>query len=357
VIITMVVVLAGAGVAVAVVVPLRHRAKPGPVDNAAGTSLATVARQTLTSQTSVSGTLGYAGTYDVINQARGTLTAAPAIGQVIHQGQVLYRVDGKPVVLLYGSTPAYRALAEGSTASDVSGPDVRQLNHDLVALGYASKADLDPNSDEFSWATKAAVEKLQDDLDVDETGSLALGQIVFLPAAIRITSVVATVGGQAGSGPLLKATSTARQVIVALDAAQQSTVRVGDQVVITLPDNRATPGRVASVGKVATVPSGSSSSTPTIEVHIAPTHPASTGRLDQAPVQVSITTDTVRDALVVPVNALLSLAGGGYAVEVAADEVRRLVPVSLGLFDDSDGLVQITGAGIRAGQHVVVPAT
>jgi len=222
VIITMVVVLAGAGVAVAVVVPLRHRAKPGPVDNAAGTSLATVARQTLTSQTSVSGTLGYAGTYDVINQARGTLTAAPAIGQVIHQGQVLYRVDGKPVVLLYGSTPAYRVLAEGATASDVSGPDVRQLNHDLVALGYASKADLDPDSDEFSWATKAAVEKLQDDLDVDETGSLALGQIVFLPAAIRITSVVATVGGQAGSGPLLKATSTARQVIVALDLQGRS---------------------------------------------------------------------------------------------------------------------------------------
>ena len=72
---------------------------------------------------------------------------------------------------------------------------------------------------------------------------------------------------------------------------------------------------------------------------------------------MSITTDIVRDALVVPVNALLSLAGGGYAVELAADEVRRLVPVSLGLFDDSDGLVQITGAGIRAGQHVVVPAT
>jgi multidrug efflux pump subunit AcrA (membrane-fusion protein) len=95
-----------------------------------------------------------------------------------------------------------------------------------------------------------------------------------------------------------------------------------------------------------------------VEVDITLDHPSAAGSLDQAPVQVQITTDTAKGALVVPVNALLSLAGGGYAVEVVnAAGVHRLVPVSLGLFDDAEGLVQVSGSGVRAGQRVVVPAS
>jgi hypothetical protein len=335
----------------------RHRASTASADNAAATSTATITRRSLSARTSVDGTLGYAGGYTVLGQAHGTITAVPAVGQVIRQGQVLYRVDGQPVVLLYGSTPAYRALAEGAHASDVTGADVAQLNRDLVALGYASSSELDPSSDEFGWATKAAIEKLQDHLGVEQTGQLALGQVVFLPTAARVTTVSATIGGQAG-GPVLTATSVTRQVTVNLDAAQQSQVKVGDKVTITLPNGQTTPGRVTSVGKVATTPVGGSDSTPTVEVHITPTDAAATGTLDKAPVQVAIITDTVRDALVVPVNALLALAGGGYGVEVvAADGVHRLLPVTVGLFDDTAGLVQVSGAGLAAGQRVVVPAS
>jgi hypothetical protein len=360
------VVLAGAAVAVDRTHPFgvdfahplgqRHHSPSTVPDNAATTSLVTVARRSLSAQTSVNGTLGYAGEYTVLGQAHGTITALPAVGQVIRQGQVLYRVDGQPVVLLYGSTPAYRTLAEGAQASDVTGADVAQLNRDLVALGYASSAELNPSSDEFGWATKAAIEKLQDDLGIEQTGELDLGQVVFLPTAARVTTVSATIGGQTG-GPVLTATSVTRQVTVNLDAAQQSQVKVGDKVTITLPNGQTTPGRVRSVGKVATTPAGSDS-TPTVEVDITPTDAAATGTLDKAPVQVAIITDTVRDALVVPVNALLALAGGGYGVEVvAADGVHHLVAVQLGLFDDTAGLVQVSGAGLAAGQHVVVPAS
>ena len=71
---------------------------------------------------------------------------------------------------------------------------------------------------------------------------------------------------------------------------------------------------------------------------------------------VTITTSTVANALVVPVDALLARAAGGYAVEVVdADGIHRLVPVTLGLFDDADGLVQVTGTGLAAGQSIVVP--
>jgi hypothetical protein len=333
-----------------------HAATPS-ADNGAATTTATVARRTLAARTSLPGTLGYAGEYSVGGQGRGTITWLPAVGQVIRQGHVLYRVDGQPIILLYGTVPAYRALAEGAEASDVTGADVAQLNRDLVALGYGSDADLDRSSDEFGWATKAAIKELQHDLGVEQTGKLELGQVLFLPTAARVTSVSGTLGGPAG-GAVLKASSTRRQVVVNLDANLQSQVTVGETVTITLPNGRTTPGRVTSVGKVATAPASGSNSTSTVEVEITPTDSAATGTLDRASVQVAITTDTVRNALVVPVNALLALAGGGYAVEVvAADEVHRLVPVQLGLFDDSEGLVQVSGTGLVAGQPVVVPAS
>ena len=354
-------IVVAAGAVLAVVDPFggTGASNGGVADNAAATSLTTVAHRSLSAQTNVSATLGYAGTYDVVNQAHGTITALPAVGQVVSQGQVLYQVSGGPVVLLYGSVPAYRSLSEGASPADVSGPDVQQLNADLVALGYATSSELDPNSDEFGWWTKEALEKLQAHLGVTQDGTLALGQAVFLPTAARVTQVPATLGAEAQPGPVLTATSTTRQVTIALDASQQSEVKVGDKVSITLPNNQTTPGVVSAVGTVATSSSGGGGSgSPTITVQVTPTDPTATGSLDQAPVQVSITTATVNDALVVPVDALLALSGGGYAVEVvSSDGVHHLVPVTLGLFDDADGLVQVSGQGLAAGQRVVVPAT
>jgi hypothetical protein len=363
--------------AVAGVVGQNAPSKPDTGDNADPTSLAMVANQDLTSQTEVSATLGYAGSYTVVNQAgsgapsssagtssggtSGTFTLLPAVGQLVNQGQVLYEVDGDPVVLLYGSTPAYRSLSEGKT-----GTDVTEVNADLVALGDATTSELSPTSDYFSFETMYALKKLQVALGVNETGTLPLGQAVFLPTAALVTSVTATLGGPAQPGAtVLAATSTARQVSIDLDASQQSEVKAGDKVIITLPDNRTTPGVIDSVGAVATAPSasssgegGSGSATPTITVLITPTDPAATGNWDQAPVDVTITTASVSNVLVVPVAALLALAGGGYSVEVVStDGVHHLVPVSLGLFDDADGLVQVTGLGLAAGQHVVVPAS
>ncbi len=156
----------------------------------------------------------------------------------------------------------------------------------------------------------------------------------------------------------MSATSTVRQISIPLDADQQSEVAVGDHVAITLPNNQITPGVIyfsrdsrhyAERQQLRRVP--------IITVLVKPTDPAATGSWDQAPVEVSITTGAVRNVLVVPVDALLALSGGGYAVEVAGgDGIRQLVPVSLGIFDDVDGLVQVSGPGLSAGQRVVVPA-
>lgn len=356
-----------AGAVLAVTDPFASPAgrSSGGLDNSVPTTTGTVTRQTLTSQTSVNGTLGYAGSYSVVNQAHGTLTALPAVGQVVSQGQVLYRVADAPVVLLYGSTPAYRDLAEGSS-TPLAGPDVQQLDADLVALGDATSTEIPAGTDEFTYWTKVGVEKLQASLGVTQTGTLALGQVVFLPTAARITGLASTVvlGGSVQPGtPVLTASSTTRVVTVSLDAAQESEVKVGDKVTVTLPDRHTTPGVVSSVGTVATVPSGAGqgtgkSATPTITVVVKPTDPKATGTLDQAPVQVAITTASAPNVLVVPVDALLALSGGGYALEVVgANGTHSLVPVGLGIFDDAESMVQVRGAGLRAGQRIVVPGT
>lgn len=357
--------IAGAGVVGAdkfglVSLPTNPFGKPAPSGgkgNGGATSLSTVARRDLSSQTSAPGTLGYAGSYVVVNHAQGTLTSLPSVGQVISQGQVLYRVDDSPVALLYGSTPAYRTLAVGASAAAVAGPDVQQLNADLVALGYVSSSNLSPTSDEFTSWTTYGVEKLQAALGLQQTGQLTLGQVIFLPTAARITAVQGNLGGEAGPDqPLLTATSTTRQVTVNLDATEQSQVAVGDQVGISLPNGKSTPGTVTSVGSVATA--GSQGASPTVPVLITPTDSAATGSLDQAPVNVTITTATVKDALVVPVAALLARPGGSYAVEVVDGRgAHHLVPVTLGLFDDADGLVQVTNTKLQAGQRVVVPSS
>jgi hypothetical protein len=340
----------------------------GVSDNAAPISLQTVRQGTLSQLVNASGTLGYlaqadGSPYHVVNQAQSAFTQLPTAGQVIGCGRTLYDVANNPVVLLCGSTPAYRTLSEGD-----SGPDVEQLNANLVHLGDAISSELDPSSDYFGSETAYALEQLQAKLGEDQTGSLNLGQAVFLPGPLRITNTTAMLGSLAHPGvSVVQATSTSRQVQVQLDAAEQSSVKVGDKAQITLPDNTATPGTITQIGTVASSSgsgssdssgSGSGSSTATIPIYITLKDPKAAGRLDQAPVRVQITTAGVNNALIVPVDALVAQSGGGYAVEtVDARGVHHLVPVTVGLFDDADGLVQVTSASLAAGERVVVPST
>ena len=282
-----------------------------------------------------------------------TFTTLPAVGQIVRRGQSLYAISGTPVVLFYGPVAPWRAFALGMSA----GRDVAELNANLDALGYGKGLA----GNRFTVATAAAIRALQSAHGVRATGELLLGSVVFGPGPARVTSVTPTLGATVQPGPVLAITSTVRRVAIQLDAAQQAEVKVGDPVTITLPDNRTTPGKVTYVGSVATVPSsdqggGGGPSTPTIDVDVTPTDPAATGSLDQAPVDVSITTASVKDALVVPVAALLALGSGGYAIEqIDSNGVHRLVAVELGIFDDADGIVQVSGAGVAAGRRIVVP--
>jgi len=148
-------------------------------------------------------------------------------------------------------------------------------------------------------------------------------------------------------------------VTIPLDASQQSEVEAGDKVTVTLPDGVTTPGVISSVGTVATTTTPVQGQGPatTIPVLVKLTDPSAAGTWDQAPVTVNITTATARGVLAVPVTALVARSPGGYVVEVVGPgSTRRWVPVTPGIFDDANGLVQVSGA-LRPGQRVVVASS
>lgn len=348
------------GAAVTYLATTRPTSAPasGNVANKTDNTVATVAieRRTLSSQTKLAGTLGYAEHYTVVNNLGGYYTELPQAGegQIVKQGDVLYRVGAKPVVLLNGTIAAWRALRVGDTGSDVA-----QLNADLAALGLMSPSAT-PGT--FDAETEHAVRKLQERIGAAPTGMLALGDVVFLPAPLRIVSVGASLGTPAHAGtPIIEATSVKRVITAQLSASEQALVKVGERVNIFVNpggiNEQRMSGMISKVETVANVSSGSADASPTFGVQIAPENSQALGPYDQLPVQVAITNASVADALVVPVTALMALAGQGYAVEVVGtDGTHRLVPVQLGIFNDSDGLVQVKSPELQAGQRVVVAA-
>jgi hypothetical protein len=359
-------VLAGAAVLVAVsatggVVVMSGAEQATAAAQGPPANTATVERGRLSDMVSQYGTLTYrarsdGSPYAVINRARGIYTKLPNGGDRIGCGDVLYRVNDKPVLLLFGSTPTYRSLSKGA-----SGPDVTELNANLVHLGYATRAQLDPSSNSFSSETASVLEKLQSKLGEDQTGSLDLGQAVFLPESVRVAEVTGELGGSAQpDSKVLSATSDTLEVQLALDPSQQGQVKTGDPAQITLPGNKSMTGKVDRLGRVAQVPAGQNTSAgaATIPAYLSLDHPEQARGLDKAPVQVEITTKGVESALSVPVTAIVGKSGGGFAVEVVrAGGRRELVAVKLGLFDTAGGRVQVVQGDLRVGEHVVVPSS
>ncbi len=135
----------------------------------------------------------------------GVVTDVVASGETLEQGDVLYYVNGEPVVVMYGDVPAYRTLRDLS--ENMTGADVQQLEEALVALGY------DPDllasvDDEFTDYTETMVERWQEDLGVEETGQVAFGDVIFIPEASEIVSVHVAVGDSVNAGQPVVTIST-----------------------------------------------------------------------------------------------------------------------------------------------------
>jgi peptidoglycan hydrolase-like protein with peptidoglycan-binding domain len=343
------------------------------VTSSIATGTALVVRTDVREQTQVTGTLGYAGSYSVIAPAgsaasgpaagsASVITWLPSAGATVRRGQPAYAVNGRPVPLFYGIHPAWRDMVPGMTP----GPDVRQLQQNLAALGYGAGLSADG---QFGLATEQAIERWQQAAGLPVTGTVPLGQVAFLPGPLLVSQQLAAVGGPVPNGtPILQGTGTTQDVQIALDPTLAPTLRPGIQIVVTLPDGSTDPGVITQVSRVAQNPASSSQSqqgppngqqSAVIPVTARLLRPVR-GALDQAPVQVAITSADDRGVLAVPITALLAQPGGRFAVVVvtshAGRTLRRTVPVTTGLFDEIAGLVEVTGPGLTAGQHVAVPS-
>jgi peptidoglycan hydrolase-like protein with peptidoglycan-binding domain len=308
-------------------------------------STAQVVRQTLRDTKTVDGELGYGPTTAVTNRLAGTVTAVPGTGTVVARGQQLYKVDNRPVVLMYGAVPAYRALASGT-----KGDDVKQLEENLAALGYTGFTV----DDEYTSATARAVEAWQASLGLDKTGRVDLGRVVFTPGPVRVDSVQAVPGQPAGAGqPVLDQTGTTRVVTVRLDVTDERLAKTGAAVHVKLPDGKLVDGTVQRVSTVIE-PGGQNSDPKTqLEVIVSMADPNAGAGYDTASVQVTFTAAERKDVLTVPVAALVALSEGGYGLEVVEGTTSRYVRVDTGLF--ADGRVEVTGDSIQEGTTVGMP--
>jgi hypothetical protein len=340
--------LCGAAVTVAV------RGTPAPAaPNPPPVGTASIVRTDLASTVLAQGTLGYTASPPVVNGLSGTYTSVLAAGTVVQPGQTLYRVDNEPVVLMNGDVPAWRPFAPGMT----DGPDVRQLEANLIELGDARGLFSQAGS-QYGPAAVAAVELWQTALGVPATGSVDLGAIVFQPSAVRIDAATVALGQRASAGDLpYRVTTTTRSVSVPLTPSDP-TVPVGQQVSIQLPSGATTPGLVTAVGPPpASGSSSSSGSSPgsnaSTVLTVTPADPAATGAANGEGVQVALTVQSVRNVLAVPIAALVALAGGGYGLEVVEHSgVHQLVGVQTGVFAGGD--VQVSSDGLTSGTRIVV---
>lgn len=376
---------------------------------------------------------------EVVNRLNGTVTDVVAPGTVLNEGDIAYWVNGEPVVVLYGDTPAYRTMNDartnlegadilqleqyldaagyddvgiavdgeftsgtaavvenwqedigatvdgvvglgevlfvdgplevrsvdieiGDTVNDgrpvltiegstpTTGDDVQQLEINLADLGYDADGRLTVDG-VFDEATTEAIMAWQTDLGVEVDGVVDLGEIVFVPSAIRVADQIATPGTAVNPGTGILAVSSAEKVVTLdLPAEDQDLLEVGDAVVVELPDGT---DASAAVTDVATVASVNQQGNAVFEVTIVLDDPAVAAGLDEAPVDVEIVTDSAEDVIAVPVTALVALSEGGYAVEVAGGSGTHLVAVDPGFF--ADGMVEVTSAELAPGDRVVVP--
>jgi peptidoglycan hydrolase-like protein with peptidoglycan-binding domain len=240
-----------------------------------------------------------------------------------------------------GSIPMWRDLGPGID----DGADVQQLESVLAALGFADDYDVTVDAD-WTDATTRAVKAFQEAYGQDDDGTITVGEIVFIAAPVRVDSV-AGVPGQPTTEAGIEVTGVAQVVRVDVAIEDVGLVDPGDTVDVELPTGDRVPGTVAAIGDAVTDANGST----TLPVDVVVD-----GGLDVpngTPVEVLVSIIAAENALAVPVEAVLALAEGGYAVEVRDTAgTTHLVGVQLGAF--ADGMVEIIG-DVADGTDVVVP--
>lgn len=296
-----------------------------------------VERTTLTDRIKVDGDLGNGTPAQVIGRRPGTVTRLPSPGEQFERGKVLYEVNAVGVPVFFGGTPLYREMKNGVP----DGEDVKMLQENLLALGYR---ELGVASGKFGQRTAAAVKRWQKSVKAEQTGVVSPGDVVVVAGPVRVQAVAVQPGAPA-EGPLLTVTGLGRVVAVDLTDAQRRLARADAKVRVHLPGGKTAPGTVREVG-TKTV-----DDKPKPFATIALDDPALAASAEPGRVTVEFEGERRENVLAVPVQALLALREGGYAVEVVDGGNSRHIAVRTGMF--AGGMVEISGDGLTEGMTVV----
>lgn len=336
-------VVGGLIVAAGMLVASQSDPAPPPSTQLVETDTVEVVVVDLVETETVSGNLRFEDARGIRSSVSGTLTALPRSGDVIGSGDVLFEIDGSPSYVMAGDRPAWRRFVDGMDP----GADVAQLETELARLGLF---DGEPD-EEFDDVTEQAIEDWRQSVGLEEGGTIELGRVYFLSDSVRVGTLSVEVGQTVAPGlVLLEVTSLDQEVVLELDPDELDLVDEGMPVIVVLPEGDEIEGRVDRIGRSARARSPEPGSPVVVDVYV------SIGDrvldLDRAPVEVEIEIDRAAGVLAVPVRALVSLSGGGYALEVERDGSTELIGVETGEF--ADGLVEVSGA-ISEGDRVVIP--
>lgn len=305
-----------------------------------------IVRGNLTGETPRPGVLTYSGGRAVVSASNGTVTELRGTGKKVGIGDWLYRVDNASIIVLRGRLPAWRDFGPGMS----DGPDVQQLESSLRELGFFVQ---EPD-EKFTWWTGDAIRRWQKSLGRKETPTVERSSVVFLPGPVRVSQRRVAVGDALAAGAaVMDVTGVTKKIDIELKSVDQGLAKLGRKVRVELPGGKTAKGRITSVGSPTEKESNGTPSMIVPVVVTLDTAKAARG-LERASVTVSFPSDSRKDVLSVPVDALIALPGGGTGVEVVASDgsVRR-VPVTTGLF--AAGKVEVSGKELAAGLDVVVP--
>lgn len=356
--------VAGAGLTVVGVAIAASRENDGQLVSVDLTTVAVEQRDVVLYST-FAGDLGYGDAATVSANGSGVVTSVAAEGSDLSRGEVLYEIDSEPVALLYGDLPEWRTL---STSSD-DGPDILQLETNLAALGYTADGHMTVD-DDFTYYTGVALKAWETDLGFSTPDKVfEPSEAVFLPGPIRVDSAVTrgTVASQgtqileaaivadvtdtvSGDHTVTSASAPTLVVTLAVSTSGQSVFSEGATVEVVLADGTAVDGLVTSVGDTPRRVSQGPDSDLVVDVVVTVTGDPEI--LIEGPANVKVPMETIEDALMVPVRALVALLEGGYGVQVEDDAGTHYVGVETGEF--VDGWVEVTG-DLKAGDLVVVP--
>jgi peptidoglycan hydrolase-like protein with peptidoglycan-binding domain len=274
-------------------------------------------------------------------QSAGVVTELPAVGSTITQGQVLYRLDNEPVVLLYGSTPVYRSFTPGMS----SGPDVLQLEQDLNQLGFGEAYGLTVNGD-FNFADEQAVRAFNRAEGLPSGDTISQGSVLFEPAPVFVSAVNAGLGQSVAAGGTVVTLDLGTPIVsVQLPSGQAAGIQPGTQALVRL----SAPSTVFA-GKVTSVAASSGGN---VQITVALSNPPVDLPLTAQSAFVVFDVQVVHNAYIVPIAALVATIQGGYALEERLPGGRnRYIGVTVGALDNLDAVAQVSGAGLYAGMAI-----